>query len=117
MKTPDVCTEPATYRRIVSSNPQPLGASTSSRRIRREENHFIFAVGTRHHLCARTRYGSKMFTLQLQTVDLILINLIYSLTEGSILDSVPSPFRLPFVLCTSIRNANNSRWEPLSRRA
>ena len=83
MKTPNVCTAPTTHGRIVSSNPKALGASTSSRRIRREENHFIFAVGTKHHLCARNLHGRKMFTLHLQTVDLILFNLIYSLTEGS----------------------------------
>src|SRR4051812_13236916 len=61
MRTPQVCTEPATHRRIVSLNPKALGASTSSRRIRREENHFIFAVGTKHHLCASNLQGSKKF--------------------------------------------------------
>src|SRR5690242_20744262 len=62
MRTPFVCTAPATHGRIVSSNPKALGASTSSRRMRREENHFIFAVGTKHHLCARNLHGRKMFT-------------------------------------------------------
>jgi hypothetical protein len=62
MKPPIVCTAPTTHGRIVSLNPKALGASTSSRRIRREENHLIFAVGTNYHLCARTRYGRKMFT-------------------------------------------------------
>jgi hypothetical protein len=90
MRTPYVCTELSTNGRIVSSNSQPPGAtpgpttpfldrfysvpsprpsvlippaaSTSSGRIRREENHFIFAVGTKHHLCARNLNGSKMFT-------------------------------------------------------
>jgi hypothetical protein len=77
----NVCTEPITHRRIVSSNPEALGASTSSRRIRREENHFIFAVGTKHHLCARNLQHSKMLTLASQVLDLTLINLIYSLPE------------------------------------
>jgi hypothetical protein len=31
MRTPNVCTDPTTHRRIVSSNPKALGASTSSR--------------------------------------------------------------------------------------
>src|SRR5690349_1252430 len=90
MITPDVCTEPTTHRRIVSLNPKALGASTSSRRIRREENHFIFAVGTKHHLCARTHYGRKMFTLLLQVLDLILFNLFYPFS-GTILERSESP--------------------------
>jgi hypothetical protein len=63
MRTPNVCTAPATHGRIVSTNFASPGASTSSCRIRREENHFIFAVGTNYHLCAKTLNGSKMFTL------------------------------------------------------
>jgi hypothetical protein len=62
MKAPNVCTATTTHRRIVSLSPKALGASTSSRRMRREENHLIFAVRTKYHLCAETRYGSKMFT-------------------------------------------------------
>src|SRR3954470_20303256 len=83
MKSPNVCTEAANRGRIVSSNPKALGASTSSRRIRRKENHFIFAVGTKHHISDMHLHGSKMFTLHLQVLDLTLINLIYSLTERS----------------------------------
>jgi hypothetical protein len=111
MKSPNVCTEPSTHGRIVSSNLQPLGGSTSSRnsvlspqssvlippgastslrRIRREENHFISAVGTNYHLCAGTRYGSKMFTLHSQTVDLTLINLFYPFSR-TILERSESP--------------------------
>jgi hypothetical protein len=83
MRTRYVCTEPTTYGRIVSLNPKALSATTSSRRIRGDKNHFIFAVGTKHHLCARNLQDSKMFTLHSQTVDLMLINLFYSLTAGS----------------------------------
>jgi hypothetical protein len=81
MRKPAVCTKPIPYGRIVSTTFAPLGAS--SRRIRGDEYHFIFAVGTKHHLCGRNLHGSKMFTLHLQTVDLRLFNLIYSLTAGS----------------------------------
>jgi hypothetical protein len=155
MRTPHVCTETTTHGRIVSSNPQALGASTSSRRIRREENHFFFAVGTNYHLCAWNHHGSKMFTpypfsrigsgvlfcgsgeisvlgaaenmgasprgarpcsrtkhkaerfpqTPAQVLDLMRINLFYSLTRGSSFHSVKWPsaktsqsFRLSFAL-------------------
>jgi hypothetical protein len=105
MNARQVCTGPTNYGRIVSLNSQPPGATScptapfldpsghsprpsvliplgaSSRRIRGDEYHFIFTVGTKDHLCARTLYGSKMFTLPLQTVDLTLSYLIYSLPE------------------------------------
>jgi hypothetical protein len=90
MKAQNVCTVPTTHRGIVSFNSKALGATTSSRRIRGDENHFIFVVGTKHHLCARNSHGTKMFTLLLQVIDLMLINLIYSLTAGSSFYSVLS---------------------------
>jgi hypothetical protein len=90
MRAPHVCTEPATHRRIVSLNPKALGASSSSRRIRREENHFIFAVGTNYHLYARNLPDGRMFTLHLQLLDLTLFNLFYPFSR-TILERSESP--------------------------
>jgi hypothetical protein len=90
MRTPKVCTESTSHGRTVSLNPKALGATTSSRRIRREENHFIFAVETKHRQCARNLQDSKMFTLLLQVLDLTLFNLFYPFS-GTILERSESP--------------------------
>jgi hypothetical protein len=102
MNARQVCTSPTNYGRIVSSNPKALGASTSSRRIRREENHFIFVVATNYHLCAMNLHGRKMLTLHLQLLDLALFNLFYPFSR-TILERSESPAHSSYKLIVEPR--------------
>jgi apolipoprotein N-acyltransferase len=98
MKAPNVCTVPTTHRRIVSSNPQPLGATTCQAKNQLIDSQL--AEGSKNQIripqsAIRNSLEVLDFTLfhpqtPAQVLDLALINPIYSSTKGSSFYSVVS---------------------------